>query len=68
MILEIAGGQVVDGVIDQNCLEGKKVSVALRMSRLNSLLGFNIDKDTAKDILERLQFTIKPEGETWKTF
>lgn len=64
MILDIAGGQVVEGVIDQNYLEGKKVSVTLRMSRLNSLLGLNIDKDTAKGILERLQFTIKPEGET----
>ncbi len=64
MILDIAGGQVVEGVIDQNYLEGKKVSVTLRMSRLNSLLGLDIDKETAKNILERLQFTIKPEGET----
>ena len=58
MILEIAGGQVAEGVIDQNSLESKKVSVTLRMSRLNSLLGLDIDKDTVKDILERLQFKI----------
>ena len=51
MILEIAGGQAAEGVIDQNSLESKKVSVTLRMSRLNSLLGLDIDKDTAKDIL-----------------
>jgi len=64
MILDIAGGKVVDGVIDQNYLEDKEVSVVLRMSRLGSLLGLNIDKETVKGILERLQFTIKPEGET----
>jgi phenylalanyl-tRNA synthetase beta chain len=64
MIMEIAGGQVVEGVIDQNYIEGKNVSVALRISRMNSLLGLHIDKETARDILENLQFTIKPEGET----
>ena len=64
MFLDIARGQVVEGVIDHNSLESKKASVTLRMSRLNSLLGLHIDKETAKDILERLQFRIKPEEET----
>ncbi len=63
MILDIAGGQAVDGVIDQNYLEDNKVSVSLKMSRLNSLLGLQIDKDTAKDILEHLQFRINSETE-----
>ena len=63
MILEIAGGQAVDGVIDQNYLEDKKVSVSLRMSCLNSLLGLQIEKDTAKDILGHLQFKINSETE-----
>ena len=61
MILEIAGGQAMDGVIDQNYLEDNKVSVSLKMSRLNSLLGLQIEKDTAKDILEHLQFRINSE-------
>ena len=63
MISEIAGGQIVDGIIDQNHLEDKKVSVTLEMSRMNSLLGLQIEKDTAKDILEHLQFRINSESE-----
>ena len=63
MILEIAGGQAVEGVIDQNYLEDKKVCVTLKMSRLNRLLGLQIEKDTAKDILEHLQFSINSETE-----
>ena len=63
MILEIAGGQAVEGVIDQNHLEDNKVSVSLKMSRLNGLLGLQIEKDTAKDILENLQFKINSETE-----
>ena len=63
MILEIAGGQAVEGVIDKNHLEDNKVSVSLKMSRLNSLLGLQIEKDTAKDILAHLQFRITSETE-----
>jgi len=63
MILEIAGGQAVEGVIDQNYLKGNKVSVSLKMSRLNSLLGLQIDKDAAKGILEHLQFEMHSETE-----
>ena len=63
MILEIAGGQAVEGVIDQNYLEDNKVSVSLKMSRLNSLLGLQIEKDAAKGILEYLQFKINSETE-----
>ena len=63
LILEMAGGQAVEGVIDQNYQEGNKGSVSLKMSRLNSLLGLQIEKDTAKDILGHLQFEINSETE-----
>ncbi len=63
MILEIAGGQAVEGVVDQNYLEDNKVSVSLKMSRLNILLGIQIEKDVAKDILKHLQFKINSETE-----
>ncbi|MHC4269337.1 MAG: phenylalanine--tRNA ligase subunit beta [Planctomycetota bacterium] len=64
MILAIAGGEVAEGVIDQNYLEEKKIIVSLRMSRLNKLLGINIEENIAKDILKRLQFKINPATET----
>jgi len=63
MILDIAGGQAVEGVIDQNYLEDNKVNVSLKMSRLSSLLGLQIEKNAAKDILEHLQFKINSETE-----
>ena len=68
MILEIAGGEAVEGVIDQCCLEEKNTVVSLRMSRLNSLLGINIEEDIAKDILERLHFKINTTTETGADF
>ena len=61
LIQEMAGGEIVEGVIDQNYLKDKKISVTLRMPRLNSLLGIHIEKDLVKDILERLQFKITTE-------
>jgi phenylalanyl-tRNA synthetase beta chain len=61
MILEIAGGQAAEGVIDQNYMEDNKVSVTLKMSRLDGLLGLQVEKDTAKEILEHLQFRISAE-------
>ncbi|MCP4264662.1 MAG: phenylalanine--tRNA ligase subunit beta [Candidatus Brocadiaceae bacterium] len=68
MILEIAGGEAAEGVIDQCYLEEKNTIVPLRMSRLNSLLGVNIEEDIAKDILERLQFKINPTTDTGADF
>jgi phenylalanyl-tRNA synthetase beta chain len=64
MIQEMVGGEIVEGVIDQNYLKDKKINVTLRIPRLNSLLGIHIKKDLAKDILDRLQFKITAETDT----
>lgn len=61
LIKEIAGGEIVRGVIDQNYLKDKKICVTLRVPRLNSLLGIHIKKDLVKDILNRLHFKIITE-------
>ncbi|MCP5004433.1 MAG: phenylalanine--tRNA ligase subunit beta [Planctomycetes bacterium] len=61
MIQEIAGGQILEGVIDLNCIQPKDSTVTLRTSRLNSLLGIHIDTDEMRGILERLCFTILSE-------
>jgi len=64
MIQDIAGGQIAEGIIDKNCLKKEKTNITLRIPRLNSLLGIHIEKDIAKDILERLQFKMISETET----
>lgn len=61
---ELAGGRIVEGVIDKNSLKAKDSNVTLRLPRLNSLLGIHVEKDVAKDILERLQFKTISETET----
>ena len=63
MIQEIAGGQILKGVIDSNFIKQKKKSVSLRTSKLNNLLGIHLDKSEIKEILERLCFTIISETE-----
>jgi phenylalanyl-tRNA synthetase beta chain len=64
LIQEIAGGEIVQGVIDQNYLKDKKIYVTLRIPRLNGLLGIHIKEDLVKDILDRLQFKITTETDT----
>ncbi len=68
MISEITGGEAAEGKIDRNYLEEKKTIVSLRMSRLNKLLGTNIEEDVAKNILKRLQFKINPAREAETDF
>ena len=64
MIREMAGGQIAQGVIDINCLKKEKTNVTLRVSRLNNLLGIDLEKDVMKEILERLRFETVSEAET----
>ena len=64
LIQEIAGGKITEGVIDRNYLKKEKTNVTLRIPRLNNLLGIYIEKDLAKDILERLQFKTISETRT----
>ncbi|MDR4504597.1 MAG: phenylalanine--tRNA ligase subunit beta [Candidatus Scalindua sp.] len=63
MILEIAGGQILEGVIDLNCIRRKKTPVTLRTAKLNRLLGIHLEKSEQREILERLCFTIISEKE-----
>lgn len=58
LITEIAGGNVVGGIIDNNYEVQKENIVSLRIERLNNILGVVIDKESAKNILERLGFAV----------
>ncbi len=58
LIQQVAGGTILDGVIDvyPNKIEPK--STFLRYERLNKVLGFNIEKERADSILTKLGFNI----------
>src|SRR3989338_2487219 len=62
LIQELAGGEVARDVIDIGSGKIKKHVVTLTMSRLNAVLGAQIEPATAKDILSRLGFEVKAAG------
>ncbi len=63
MIQEIAGGEILEGAIDLNCIRQSEREVTLRTGKLHSLLGINLDKIEMGEILERLCFTIISQKE-----
>ncbi|MGR3309688.1 MAG: phenylalanine--tRNA ligase subunit beta, partial [Candidatus Brocadiales bacterium] len=62
LINELAGGQIITGVLGKRYDRLQKREIVLRIDRLNKLLGTTIDKETSKNILTHLQFSIVKEG------
>ena len=63
LIIKVAGGKVVKGVIDS--YPGREVpkKITLRLSRLNKLLGIKVPADEAMRILTNLRFNPKQDGD-----
>jgi len=62
-LIELLGaGEVVEGIIDVCPNELRQTTVKLEPEKVNALLGTDIDKDTMRDILLRLGFTL--DGDT----
>ncbi|CEH27634.1 phenylalanyl-tRNA synthase subunit beta [Aneurinibacillus migulanus] len=66
LIAELANGHVSQGKADQALSIPKEKQVDLHLSRLNGLLGTDLQLKDATTILERLKFTYVTEGETLK--
>ncbi|MDO8092692.1 MAG: phenylalanine--tRNA ligase subunit beta, partial [Candidatus Brocadiales bacterium] len=62
LINEVAEGQILAGVLGKRYDRLQKRKVVLRIDRLNKVLGTIIDKETSKNILAHLQFSIAKEG------
>lgn len=58
LMAEIAGGEVLQGIIDVYPVEIKPKVVSLRFSRLNSVIGFEFSQDEVVKILEGLELEI----------
>lgn len=66
LIQELAGGEILQGPLDNYPGALKRPSVLLRRSRLARLLGLEIDGDEVERILNSLQFRIFSSGaEGW---
>lgn len=63
-IAEVAGGEIVPGVVDVQLQRFEPATVTLRLPRLAQLLGIELPADAVKRILDRLGFDPKPEGST----
>src|SRR3972149_836007 len=64
LIKDFAEGEVAPGVIDIRSGKYEKKRITLRIERLNKVLGLEIKRTIASDILKRLQFNILNEVET----
>ena len=64
LIKDFAEGEVAHGVIDIRSGKYEKKRITLRIERLNKVLGLEIKRTIASDILKRLQFNILNEVET----
>lgn len=58
LMKELANGEIASGVIDIKSGEYEKKKITLRTERLHKVLGIEIKRDVASDILKRLQFDI----------
>ena len=56
LIQEIGGGEIAKGTIDVYPDEIKRPVISLRFSRLNRILGFEIEPEKVKRIFEALEF------------
>ena len=61
LIVKVAGGKIVEGVVDAWPVKPQQQKVDLRLSRLNKLLGVEVPAQKAFDILNALKF--EPERE-----
>lgn len=63
LIREIAGGEILKGLIDAYPKKINRKEVPLRFSRLQKLLGYEIPKDKIYNILDRLGLHVSNESE-----
>ncbi len=74
LMIQVSGGKAAKGVIDAYPVEPKPKQATLRLARLKKLLGIEVPKNTVIQILTRLGFEPKQNGEqvicsvpTWRS-
>jgi phenylalanyl-tRNA synthetase beta chain len=58
MVVELAGGEVLDGVIDENPTPIEPITISLAVAEVERLLGPGFDRAEVGDILTRLGMTV----------
>ncbi|KGP90866.1 phenylalanyl-tRNA synthase subunit beta [Pontibacillus chungwhensis BH030062] len=65
LLSEYAGGEVLDGVVAYDDLSYEEKTVTFTTSRMNHVLGTDMNDAHIQDILRKLQFSYEQEGETF---
>ncbi|MCB6851056.1 phenylalanine--tRNA ligase subunit beta [Lactococcus lactis] len=63
MIVELAGGKVLSGVVESNDYQPILPKVSITLSRVNSALGTDLSLETVGKIFVQLGFGVEVEGE-----
>jgi len=65
IILETAGGEALEGIVDVYPDKINKIKINVRYKRISDIIGIKISNDKVKDILKRLEYeTISDEKES----
>jgi phenylalanyl-tRNA synthetase beta chain len=62
LMVELAGGTVAKGIVDQKVTDLSRKHVTLRLERLNEVLGTTITLEQVEEIITRLNFSFEKEG------
>ncbi|MCL2114424.1 MAG: phenylalanine--tRNA ligase subunit beta [Streptococcaceae bacterium] len=65
MIVELAGGQVLSGVVESNDYQPAVQEVSITLSRVNAALGTKLTQDEVLKIFLQLGFNVKVDNETF---
>jgi phenylalanyl-tRNA synthetase beta chain len=63
LLVEVCGARMAEGTIDIEASPAERQGVELRVSRVASLIGMEIDPDTCAERLTRLGFVVEREGD-----
>lgn len=64
LMVEIAGGNLVDGYIDAHPKPAEARTIDLSVTATNRLLGTSLDKQEMIDLLTHIEITVEPTDET----
>ncbi len=65
LIAELAGGEILQGVIDVYPKPFERRKIKLRYARVNKILGYEVAPETVRDILVRLELVITEEHDDY---
>lgn len=68
LISELAGGEVLEGIVEANHLAAGTKEVSVSTERINHVLGTDIQAAEVAEIFERLQFSYEQKGEEFIVF